>query len=67
MYSRLRTILEKIKYFLVVFISFICGIILSAPAYGEFISQLIRYAIAYQNYFLYRARTLTNRLKFLQD
>ena len=43
---------------------FICGNIPSASAYGVFISQLIRYARACRNYadFLYRARTLTNKL-----
>ena len=43
---------------------FICGNIHSAPAYGVFILQLIRYARACRNYadFLNRARTLTNRL-----
>lgn len=50
--------------FRIVNFPFICGNIPSAPAYGVFISQLIRYARACRNYadFLYRARTLTNRL-----
>ena len=50
--------------FKIVNFPFICGNIPSAPAYGVFISQLIRYARVCRNYadFLYRARTLTNRL-----
>ena len=50
--------------FKIVNFPFICGNIPSTPAYGVFISQLIRYARACRNYadFLYRARTLTNRL-----
>ena len=42
----------------------ICGNILSAPMYGNFMSQLIRYTRAFRNYadFSYGVRPLTIRL-----
>ena len=65
--GKLLTILyeKRVHFsFRVVNFPFICGNIPSAPAYGLFISQPIRYARACQNYvnFLYRARILTSRL-----
>ena len=50
--------------FSIVNFPFSCGNIPSAPAYGFFLSQLIRYAKACRNYavFLYRTRLLTIRL-----
>ena len=50
--------------FQIVNFPFLCGNIPSAPAYGVYISQLIRYARACRKYtdFVYRAKLLTNKL-----
>ena len=50
--------------FQIVNFPFLCGNIPSAPAYGVYISQLIRYARACRKYtdFVYRAKLLTDKL-----